>query len=270
MLARFQKKFALSDTGLISLLIASMACAFQNFALMLQAGFAYSFIMYMFVANLSGSKFTDSNSLFYLGACLVCAMLLLLSSWFQYSASFAASYKESGVRRVILADKVRKISPSFVKSNSEDIISALTGDCASLETIQTHFIAPFIGSVIFIIFMALALLYINFIMALAVLWVIPISFGIIYFLAKYNLRSELLKEILAVSSRLILRLSLVSGALTGALLFSQGKLGANLLLLFIITASRLYDPLEIALNNLSGVLAARPALNRINKILAQE
>ncbi|MBQ6773524.1 MAG: ABC transporter ATP-binding protein [Synergistaceae bacterium] len=251
----------LSEQRLIKLLIASLSCSFQNFALMLQAGLAYSFIMYMLVAYVSGFKFTDSKSLYYLGACLVCAMLLLLASWFQYNASFAGSYKESNILRVILADKVRKLPPSFVKANSQEIISALTKDCASLETIQTHFTAPFIGSVIFTAFMSLALLYTNFIMALAVLWVVPVSFGIIYFLVKYNLRSELLREILALSSRLILRLGLVTCALTGALLFSQGKLAANILLLFVITASRLYDPLEIALNNLSGVLAARPAVN---------
>ena len=266
MLARFQKKFALSDTGLISLLIASMACAFQNFALMLQAGFAYSFIMYMFVANLSGSKFTDSNSLFYLGACLVCAMLLLLSSWFQYNASFSGAYKESGFRRVIMADKIRKISPSFIKANSQDIISALTKDCAALETIQTHFIAPFIGSVIFIAFIALPLLYSDWRMTLAVLWVVPASFMIIIFLAKYELSSELVKSILTDLTHLILRLGLGTCALTGAILFSQGKLAMNVFILFVITASRLYDPLEIALNNLSGVLAAKPALNRIGVI----
>ena len=270
MLARFGGKFALSEQGLINLLIASMACAFQNFALMLQAGFAYSFIMYMLVANLSGFKFTDSNSLYYLGACLVCAMLLLISSWFQYNASFAGSCRESGIRRVILADRIRKISPSFIKSNSQDIISALTQDCAVLETIQTHFVAPFIGSIIFIAFMSLAMLYINWRMALAVLWVVPVSMAINIFLAKNDLRSELIKSILTDLTHLILRLGLASSVLTGALLFSQGKLAMNVFILFIITASRIYDPLEIALNNLSGVLAAKPALKRINEIMTQE
>ena len=270
MLAWLQRKFAFSDTGLINLLIGSMACAFQNFALMLQAGLAYSFIMYMFVAYVSGSKFTDSKSLYYLGACLVCAMLLLLSSWFQYNASFAGSCRESGVRRVLLADKVRKISPAFVKANSQDIISALTNDCATLETIQTHFLTQFIGSVIFIAFISLALLYSDWRMALAVLWVIPSSFGIIIFLAKSNLRSELVKSILTDLTHLILRLGLVTCSLTGAFLFSQGKLAMNVFILFVITASRIYDPLEIALNNLSGVIAARPALKRINGIITQE
>lgn len=261
------KKLALSDTGLVNLLIASIACAFQNFALMLQAGFAYSFIMYMLVSYLSGFKFSDSKSLFYLGACLVCAMLLLLSSWFQYEASFSGACKESGVKRVLLADKIREISPSFIKANSQDIISALTKDCAELESIQTHFTAPFAGSIIFIAFMAPAMIYINWRMALAVLWVVPVSIALIIFLAEYELSSQLLTEILAVSARLILRLGLVTCALTGALLFTQGKLAANVLLLFIITASRLYDPLEIAVNNLSGVLAAKPGITRIRNII---
>ncbi len=188
-----------SEQALVKLYLSSLACAFQDFALMLQTGLAYSFAMFMLSASISGSRFPDNRALFYLGAVLVCAMLLLLSTWFKYTA--------------------------FALYRDKDVDIALS---------------RLIGSCIFLLFMSLPLLYIDWRMALAALWVLPVTFLISRFKALVSLR------------HLILRLALPSTALTGALLFSQGKLAANVFLLFIMTVSRLYDPLEIVLSSRTG------------------
>ncbi|MBR0202742.1 MAG: hypothetical protein IJQ56_00090 [Synergistaceae bacterium] len=195
------KAKVLSEQSLVKLYVSSLACAFQDFALMLQTGLAYSFVMFMLVTNLSGSKFPDKSALFYLGAVLICAMLLLLSTWFQYTA-FA-----------------------LYRDYDKDADTAL---------------ARLIGSCIFLLFMSLPLLYIDWRMTISALWVLPVTF----LLSRVNVFISV--------SPLILRLAPASTVLTGALLFSQGKLTANVFLLFIMTVSKLYDPLEIALSTRTG------------------
>lgn len=98
-----KNKFTLSDRGTIELVLAILASAFQDFALLLPTGLIYSFIMFISVLSIGGVNMPDSRAVFYLGGAFVCAMLILLASWLQYNATFSASYKESSFRRLNLA-----------------------------------------------------------------------------------------------------------------------------------------------------------------------
>ncbi|MBR0069225.1 MAG: hypothetical protein IJP97_01885, partial [Synergistaceae bacterium] len=55
------------------------------------------------------------------------------------------------------------------------------------------------------------------------------------------------------SSYLVLRPGIVSAALTGAFLYVNDSLSANIFILFIITASVMYNPLENSLQNLAAL-----------------
>ena len=314
-----KNKFSLSDRGTIELALAILASAFQDFALLLPTGLIYSFIMFISVLNIGGVNMSDSKAVFYLGGSFVCALLIFFASWLQYNATFSASYKESSFKRLDLADRLRKISLSFFENkNLTNLAASVMNDCAIFETSETHFIAPFGGAAIFIIFMSFPLIYINWRMALAVLWVVPAAFiivglsgriqkffsrfasssidsrdkGINEFIkfnrdsrvnkyiddltAKINLaekissKSHLFTSIFVSSSYLILRLGIVSTALTGAVLFSQESLQFTDFILFIMIALRLYDPLEIALQNFAAIIHARSNNDIINEIMTQE
>ena len=314
-----KNKFSLSDRGTIELALAILASAFQDFALLLPTGLIYSFIMFISVLNIGGVNMPDSRAVFYLGGSFVCAILIFLASWLQYNATFSASYKESSFKRLDLADRLRKISLSFFENkNLTNLAASVMNDCAIFETSETHFIAPFGGAAIFIIFMSFPLIYINWRMALAVLWVVPAAFiivglsgkfqkffsrfasnsidsrdkGINEFIkfnrdsrvnkyiddltAKINLaekissKSHLFTSIFVSSSYLILRLGIVSTALTGAVLFSQDSLQFTDFILFIMIALRIYDPLEIALQNFAAIIHARSNNDIMNEIKTQE
>ena len=45
---------------------------------------------------------------FYVAGCVVCIGLILLTTFFQYNATYFATYKESGIRRITLAEPQRK------------------------------------------------------------------------------------------------------------------------------------------------------------------
>ena len=55
-------------------------------------------------------------------------------TFFQYNATYFATYKESGIRRITLAEHLRKIPLSFFgKKDLADLTSTIMADCTFLE-----------------------------------------------------------------------------------------------------------------------------------------
>lgn len=317
-----EKRFALSKKGAFDLALGSLACALQNLTLMFPVGLIYSFVMYMILLFRSGYSIQNQSAVFYLSTGFVCAFLILFSSWFQYNATFLSAYRESGVRRVTLAEYLRKIPLSFFTHRDiADITASIMNDCAVLETNQSHFLAPLIGSIISTTFIALSLIFIDWRMAISALWVLPVSFAIVGLSSKVQqkfserslsarisceegvqefleaqkdirsnnytrtylegltgkikhsekscMRSELGTAIFVVSAYLVLRLGIASVALTGTYLYAHDSLNINTFILFLLTASRLYDPLEVSLQNLAAIIATRSSVDRMNSITNQ-
>ena len=76
-----------------------------------------------------------------MAGCVVCIGLILLTTFFQYNATYFATYKESGIRRITLAEHLRKIPLSFFgKTDLADLTSTIMADCTFLEQSFSHFI----------------------------------------------------------------------------------------------------------------------------------
>ena len=57
----------------------------------------------------------ESRLPFYIVGCILCVGLILLTTYFQYNATYFATYTESGVRRITLAERLRKIPPVLLR-----------------------------------------------------------------------------------------------------------------------------------------------------------
>lgn len=100
--------------------------------------------------------------------------------YIQYNATFLSTYVESGVRRITLAEKLRKISLSFFgKKDLSDLTSTIMADCATLETASSHWIPELVGACISTALVAVSLFFFDWRMAIAALWVLPVSFLIV-------------------------------------------------------------------------------------------
>ena len=109
---------------------------------------------------------------------LLCFGLILLTTWFQYNGTYFTTYKESGIRRLALAERLRKLPLSFFgKRDLADLTSTIMSDCEVLEKTCSHFIPGLFGSLISTVIIALSLFAFDWRMALAALWVIPVSAG---------------------------------------------------------------------------------------------
>ena len=67
---------------------------------------------------------------------------------------------------------------------------------------------------------------------------------------------------------MVLKLGIASVALVGAALLVNGSIDALTLFMFLLVASRLYDPMQSALQNLAAIIAMRTNVARMNEILA--
>ncbi len=87
---------------------------------------------------------------------------------------------------------------------------------------------------------------------------------------KRAVEAELGIAIFVVSAQMILRLGIATVALTGALLLSEGSLEIISFFMFLLVASRLYEPMAGALVNLGAVISLGIQSERMDEILSHE
>lgn len=317
MIKTLQRRFALSRQGAVDLIKGCIACVVQDISFMLPVGLLYYFVIDAMNGNLNGSRIA-----FYAVGSLVCLCLIFIATWFQYNATYLATYVESGVRRISLAEQLRKIPLSFFgKKDLADLTNSIMGDCATLETAFSHYVPALAGSLISTTLIAICLFAIDFRMALAAVWVLPIAFTITLFSAciqeyfnrksvaanvalesgvqecieslqdlksnnaeerylkgldkkidyveKRHIITELGTALFVVSSTLILKFGIATVALVGSALLIRGEIDIPLFFMFLLVASRLYAPLEGALQNLAAVISTKTNINRMNEIFDQ-
>lgn len=172
---KLKHTFALSDKGAKDMVGAFFACILHNLALIIPV-----VLLYNLVGDLLNGGIPEEKNFFYIAGLAIALGLIMLTYYIQYNATFFATYVESGVRRLSLAEKLRKIPLSFFgKKDLSDLTTVLMADCATLESGLSHWVPEFIGSLISTLLIATGLFVFEWRMALASLWVLPVSFGII-------------------------------------------------------------------------------------------
>lgn len=83
---------------------------------------------------------------------------------------------------------------------------------------------------------------------------------------KSQIRLELTNALYVVSSQLILKLGLVTTVLVGLYLLYEQVIDFKTFLLFMIVASRLYDPLNATLQNLAAMIGCSSRIERLSEI----
>lgn len=314
---KIQHKYALSKQGANDMIKAFVSVTVSNIVLMLPVG-----VLYFFVKDyLNGVAF--QKGMFYLLACIGCLVLIGITTYIQYNSTFLATYVESGVRRITLAEKLRKIPLSyFGKKDLSDLTSTIMADCATIETASSHWIPELFGSCISTLLIAISLFFFDWRMAIAALWVLPVSFIIVicsgnvqkklgrhqmklkmacadgiqecletvrdlransaeddYMVGldkkikaveKHSIVTELGTAVFVASAQMILKLGIATVALTGGILLSKGSLDVLTFFMFLLLVSRLYDPMQVSLQNLAAIISADVQCERMDEILSHK
>lgn len=180
MIAKIQRKLALSRKGATDLIKACIACFFQNIALILPA-----FLLYSLIRDLLQGTLPSGRIGFYIIGCVICLVIILLTTTLQYRSTFFATYRESGVLRISLAEQLRKLPLSFfAKKDLSDLTSTIMADCTFLEQAFSHFVPELVGSIFSTAVIGIGLFFADWRMALAAFWVFPVSLAIVLLTAR--------------------------------------------------------------------------------------
>ncbi len=314
---KIQHKYALSEQGTKDMIHAFVCVTISNIVLMFPVALLYYLVKDYMEHTMKG------RGLFYLAGCVICLVLIMITTYWQYNATFLATYVESGVRRITLAEKLRKLPLSFFgKKDLSDLTSTIMADCATLETASSHWIPELIGSCISTGLVAVCLFFFDWRMALAALWVLPIAFLIvicsgnvqrslgrkqmklkmdcadgiqecletvrdlrannaqeiymegldekIHAVEKHAIVTELGTAVFVSSAQMILKFGIATTALVGGYLLMHGKIEVLTFFMFLLLVSRIYDPLQISLQNLAAMISADVQCERMDEILSYE
>lgn len=314
MIGKLMRKYALSRQGAKDLVKATAACVLFNLSLMLPAG-----LLYLLVRDLLAGGIPAEHVWVFGVGCIAALALIALTTCIQYNATYFATYKESAVRRITLAEKLRKLPLSyFGKKDLSDLTTAIMSDCTVLEQSFSHWIPEFFGSILSTVVIAVCLFAFDWRLALAALWVLPVSLAIVAcskrvqlsfmrrqtqarltladgiqeciegardlrannaeeaYLAgldtkirraeRCQIGSELGMAMFVVPAQMLLKLGIVTVALTGSILLAAGTLDALTFFLYLMLVSRLYDPLSTSLQNLAAINSVQVNIDRMNEI----
>lgn len=195
-------------------------------------------------------------------------------------------------------------------------------DCATLETASSHWIPELVGACISTALVAVSLFFFDWRMAIAALWVLPVSFLIvgcsgnvqkraagrqmdlkmacadgiqecletvrdlrannalaeyikgldskIRAVEKHAIVTELTTAVFVASAQMILKFGIATTALVGSVLLAEGKIDVLTFFMFLLLVSRLYDPLQISLQNLAAIISADVQCKRMDEILSHD
>lgn len=313
--------FALSDQGTKDLKKGIASSVFAVLSLMFPIGILVAYLMQQLMPLLGVE--TDTPKLgFYVPLCLLLLLLIFVTHYIQYRCTYIAAYEESAKRRIDLAETLRTLPLSFFgKRDLSDLTTTMMTDCGDLERIFSYTLPQLFGTGIVSVFICVVLFFMNWRMALAVAWVLPVALLVLFsskrlqdyydkkkitsklaasdgiqeylesirdlkannqtdnYLAGLDqkldqvihasVRYELISGTLLTCTQMILRLGFATTILTGAILLSQKEIDLTLYLMFLITASRIYDPLSGVMMQLGEVFNALLQIERM-KDLKQE
>ena len=319
MIERLQHKYALSRQGAVDMIKACACVTLTNIVLMLPAGILYNLIKDMLEGTLTGERIP-----FYAIGSIIILILIALTNYIQYNATFLTTYRESGVRRTTIAEKLRKLPLSyFGKKNIADLTTNIMGDCAQIETASSHWIPEMIGAIVSVFLVGISLFFaFDWRMVLASFWVIPVAFIIIITCSgaekrairknagvklvmsdgiqeclesirdlrannaeesymdeleekirnveKQALFTELKMAVYVNSAAIILKIGIGTTAVVGGALFARGEISMLTFFMFLMLVSRLYDPMQITLQNFAAIIACGIQCERLDEVLSTE
>lgn len=169
-----KKMFALSDEGTKKLKGGIIAAAVYNLCLMFPVGLLMMLVQELLLAIENGESLLGKNAAGYLVGAIVLFLLIFVAQWVQYNKTYTAAYEESANRRVVLAEKMRRLPLSFFgEKDIADLTTTIMGDCTALEKTFSNAIPMLFGTIAMFIIISIGLLVTDYRMGLCVLLPVP-------------------------------------------------------------------------------------------------
>ena len=318
MIKRISKKYVMTEKGAKDYVAAVFWSVLVNISKMLPVGVLAAALSGIAQALTDGTDPRAGLTRFIITGILA-LLALFVTFLIQYRALYDATYRESANRRIRIAEVLRRLPLSFFgKRDLTDLTTTIMADTETLEKAFSHFYPAMYGALISTTMVAAGMLIYDWRMALALLWVVPVSLLAVYlcrrlekrhikkglttrraatdamqevlecapeikacnrkemYLAELNhkldeaerdnIRGELFTGSVITAAQSFLKLGIATTVLTGVILMSSGSLTMIPFLLFLIAATRLYDPIGSMFANMAAVFACEVRIERMKEI----
>ena len=176
MLKKIQKRFALSRKGAEDFCKGTVFTILLDLALMLPFVFVFLFLDDYIRPTLNPGAQPEKDIVYYIVLGLSFILLTYLVGVRQYNSTYTSVYDESAVRRVSLAEKLRKLPMAFFgEKNLSDLTSTIMDDCTDLEHTFSHSVPQLYAALISIGLIAVGMFLWNWQLALSLFWVVPVA-----------------------------------------------------------------------------------------------
>lgn len=175
----------LSDQGASDLKRAILVCVLANIVLFLPFTVIMQ-AMQTIVAPLAAGTPLDTGKLWMLlGFGVLAAALYFIVYSVEYDKTYTTAYAECTNIRIEVAEHMRRLPLSFFnRKDLSELTTNIMGDCATVEQMMSHAVPQIAGNAISIAIVSVLLACYDWRMTLALLFVLPISMGVIYLSSK--------------------------------------------------------------------------------------
>ena len=187
-----KRAFALSDQGAKDLAKGIIATACANLIQIIPASLLLMVVM-MLLEKAAGTQVNVGRNIpFFVGITLVLFGMIAIAQLVQYNLTYTAAYKESANRRIVLAEKLRKLPLSFFeKKNLADLTTTIMGDCTALERTFSNAIPQLLGTILMFVIMSVGLAVLDWRMALCIIVPVPVASIVVVLARKAQSKAEL-------------------------------------------------------------------------------
>ncbi len=181
----FKRRFALTDRGVANVKKGTFWTVIVNFVDFAGIGLLFVLTRQLMAMLLDGAP---APTLGYgIGAVVVFLIVSFAAHKMQYKNTYGTVYGEVGRLRVSLAERLRKLPLSFFGGRDlADLSETIMSDADRLEHVWSHVLGYLYGSYISTAVVAVALIAFDWRLGLAVMWGVPVAFGLLFVLCNFT------------------------------------------------------------------------------------
>lgn len=186
---RFKRRFALTDQGVTNVKKGALWTIAVNLIDFAGIVFLYQLMAQLVMALTEGGELP--SILPYAALLVAFVVVSFLAHKQQYFNTYGTVYHEVGMLRISLAERLRRLPLSFFMGRDlADLSETIMGDVDALEHVWSHVLGYLYGAYVSTAIVAVGLFAFEWRLALAVLWSVPLAFGLLFGLRRVTLESQ--------------------------------------------------------------------------------
>lgn len=177
--AQFQRRYALSDKGVATVKKGTFWTIIVNLTVMGGTGILYVLMTGFIETRTNGAPLPKVGII--IGATVAFLVLSFITHYQQYVATYSLVFKEVKTMRIGLAEGLRKLPLRFFgKRDIADLTETLLSDVNRMEHVWSHVLGYLYGSYISTGLIAVMLFAMDWRLAIACLWGVPLAFALLF------------------------------------------------------------------------------------------